>query len=137
MFFTGGDQSDQAVCYLGWADVAFGTVLVQGPHVSLTDGAKSSKMSWQKRCHGSQKLSGSSLAPRAPTFWDNMGLPVTLLLGKDNFRCSNIREQSDWGLLPSRLPVLVQGMVVIVHLGNQVHKKNGKWRQSNTKKNHN
>lgn len=47
---------------------------------------------------------------------DQVLVPVALLLRMDHVFGTQISEQSDRGLLPARLPMLVERMVVIVHL---------------------
>lgn len=42
--------------------------------------------------------------------------PVSLLLGQDDVSGRQVGEQPDGGYLPARLPVFVEGVVVIVHL---------------------
>lgn len=48
-------------------------------------------------------------------------IPVALVFRQDDVSGGNISEEPDWGLLPARLPVFIQRMVVIVHLVRNEH----------------
>lgn len=97
---------------LGWADVAFSTVLVEGPDISLTRRAKSKgrmqrlMIYWQS-CNALQRIF---------RWFTYVVVPVALLFGQDNIPGREVSEQSDWRLLPARLSVFIQRMVVIIHL---------------------